>query len=58
MGDCLVGVEGAAEARREKGGRVAAFSAEDGELLVCGLADLLGVGLGAAHRWLVSLCPA
>lgn len=57
MGDCLMGVEGAAETRREKGGRVAAFSAEDGELLVRGLADLLG-SLAAAHRWLVCLCPA
>lgn len=51
-------MEGAAEAGREKRGRVAPFPAEDGELLVRGVADLLGVGLGAAHRWFVCFCPA
>lgn len=58
MGDGLLGVEGVAEAGREKGGRIATFPAEDGELLVGRMADLLGLDLGAAYGLLVCLCSA
>ena len=53
VADRLLRAEGAPELRREQRDGVAPLPAQDGELLVCGVADLLGADLGAADGGLI-----